>query len=343
MLTVLFSFAMFLRNVRIPFLIYTSCHFILFVSAVNAAQWNVGFQKTHIEIQAAYKEIEVAIWYPTTENARDEKVGWATLNIATNAEVKKTVRGLILISHGFSGNFLSHNDTAHFLAQNGYVVVTPTHPDLVGLKSGEPALDPLVFRPGVIRTLINRVKDHPFFKTSLREAGIGMVGFSLGAYTVLNAIGASPDLSGLAEYCSLEKDDELLCSAHARRRISAISTQLSSAADAGVSRAVLLAPAYGPLFSKASFASVEARIKQISAEKDRALSNQFHAGHFEKILGNRAVHTVIEEAGHFIFTAPCSNELRSIVPVICNDNPGIDRLKIHEELNREILEFFDQP
>ena len=93
------------------FLTFSAFFCFLLSDALLAEEWNVGFRIIQVSDTAIHNDIEVAIWYPTQTEAREETVGVATLQIAKDAEPLSSSRGLILISHGFSGNFMGHNDT----------------------------------------------------------------------------------------------------------------------------------------------------------------------------------------------------------------------------------------
>lgn len=221
-----------------------------------AKEWSVGLRLTKIHDPVIHKAIEVALWYSTLAAAKEEQIGPAMLRVALNAEPIKSMRGLALISHGFSGSFLGHNDMAQFLAQNGYVVVTPTHPDRQGLATQQPGLDPLVLRPRQIRLVLNEVLNDQLFKTTLPRDRVGSIGYSLGSHTALVTIGAKPDVNGLAAYCVEKADEHVLCSAGANRRFAAIGPHLVAQADSRIKGAVLLTPAYGPLFRRESLTNI---------------------------------------------------------------------------------------
>jgi predicted dienelactone hydrolase len=324
------------------FLSMITVFWLLIGGAVLSEEWNVGLRMVDFADPIIQDEIHVTVWYPTKANAKDELVGMAILQVAKNADLAPATKGLILISHGFSGNFLGHEDTARYLATNGYIVATITHPDIPGLHSGIPELDPLISRPRQITLIIDGISNHPLFKASLLSKKVGFVGFSLGAYSGLIAAGAKPDLSSLEEYCGTEPKDFLLCSVAARQRFISIEPQLLSLSVTKISGAVLLAPAYGPLFSKTSFANISIPMRLISAGKDQELDNRFNAQHLKNLLSERATHSVIADAGHFIFMAPCSDHLKQTVPVICEDLTSVDRVKTHRWLNKDIALFFDR-
>ena len=192
-----------------PWLICTT-GFVIFLamsSKAVAQESNIGFQSITVLDTQIDQEIDVALWYPTDAISKEEQVGPTTLQIALDAPSIPNIKGMVLISHGFSGSFLGHSDTAAYLAQNGYVVVTPTHPDEQGLAAGRPELDPLALRPRQLRLLLDELLAERLPETN----NIAIIGFSLGAYTALSVLGATPDLTKLETYCS-SVADELLCS-----------------------------------------------------------------------------------------------------------------------------------
>lgn len=316
--------------------------FLLHLSyALSAEEWNVGFTKFSVHDSVINSDVEVAIWYPTSAAAVEAVMDLITLKVASDADPVDSVRGLILLSHGFSGNFLSHYDTAQYLARHGYVVATPNHPDLEGIKSGRLEFDPLVARPRHVQLIIDQLLNRPLFKASLHDAGIGIIGFSMGAYTALTSLGVIPDVSGLPAYCDLESGDELLCSARARQRLLTVTSQVAVPLRTNISGAVLLAPAYGPLFSEKSFSNYKTPVKVFSAENDAALKGQHHAKHFEKLLSAWGSHEAIKGAGHFVFLAPCSSKLKLVVPMLCKDPKAIDRVEVHRKLNKAIVDFYE--
>lgn len=321
------------------FLISITCFCFLITNTALAEEWSVGFHIIQVPDPAFRGEIEVAVWYPTQSEAKEERVGATYLLVAKDAKPLNHSQGLIILSHGFAGNFMGHNDTAQFLAKRGYIVATPTHPDLPGLATGQAEFDPLVVRPRHIQLIISELLNQPSF-TSIDQSRIGIIGFSLGAYTALSALGAIPDLSGLKAYCAINQKDTLLCSYRAKQRFSIIAASLIPQKNHLISAAILLAPAYGPLFSEETLAGVKTPIGLFSAEKDQELNNQYNAEYFKKSLPNITSHKALKDAGHFIFMAPCPEGLKRAVPLICEDPVSVDREAIHHELNRDIEIFF---
>lgn len=326
------------RKVSLIFIVQS-----IFLSNILSAETiNIGLRVIQVSDPIIETTFDLALWYPTHTKPQKENLNGVTLNIAKDAEPLEDFKGLIIISHGFSGNFLSHNDTAQHLAQLGYIVATPTHLDFTGLKSRKKEYDPLVARPRQIQLSINEVIKNKNFKSHNFEGDIGIIGFSLGSYTALAAAGAKPSLKGLSSYCSENTTDILLCSENAHRRFKEIESQLIKPAKSPISAAVLLGPAYGPIFSEQSLKEIKIPVRLFAAEKDQELNNELNAIHFESSLSNTKEVNFIKNAGHFIFIAPCTKKLKIIVPALCVDPKNVDREAIHLKLNNDIANFFKQ-
>lgn len=302
----------------------------------------VGFRIIQLNVSASSGVVDVGVWYPTADLAKTEVVGPVTMQVAKNAAILPSIKGLIVISHGFSGNFLGHHDTAVYLAQQGYMVAAPTHPDVNGVKSMKPHLDPLVVRPHLITRVLDQVTADPSLQTKFEREDVGIIGFSLGTYTSLRLLGADVTLAGRVTYCKERPSDPILCSSDADKRFAGITPLLGDVRDERIRAAVLLAPAYGPLFSSHTLSTLDSPIRLYSAEKDEEVDNHYSADHIAKFTRMTSPLTVIQRAGHYVFMAPCSEALVRAVPFLCQDAEAVDRSAIHKKLNQEITYFFDQ-
>lgn len=311
----------------------------IFLQSALAESHSVGFRIKEISDPVTEVSTLVGLWYPTQETGKLQQIGPLQLQVSLNAEAINT-RSLIIISHGFSGSMYGHHDFALYLAKNGYFVATPTHPDLAGLKSERVELDPLVLRPRQIGLIVNALQGE---KKNIRSVGI--VGYSLGAYSALVSMGATPHFNYLDEYCSVQSNDELLCAPLTRQRLSIVEKQFKSVQDNQIEfkAAVLLAPGYGPLFNRQSFSRISVPIRIFSAEHDEELDKKYHAEHLTKLLGQKVEHESIKGAGHYTFMAPCTDVLKKRLPAfLCVDRKGIDRQAIHQQLNNKIHSFFEE-
>jgi predicted dienelactone hydrolase len=94
--------------------------------AVAGPGKTVGFQQVSVPDPEG-KPIAMAIWYPSDAPAADSPLGMFSQFVATNAPISGKQLPLILISHGTSGSFASHYDTALALAKAGFVAAAITH------------------------------------------------------------------------------------------------------------------------------------------------------------------------------------------------------------------------
>ena len=51
---------------------------------------------------------------------------------------------------------------------------------------------------------------------------------------------------------------------------------------------------------------------------------------------------LVENAGHYAFLVPCPPTLTAMLPQLCNDHAGFDRVVFHQKLDAAVLAFFQQ-
>jgi len=175
---------------------------------IHANQLNVVKAKTG-EVTPHYdRPLTVEVWYPATLDA-DQKVGSA-LEAMTRDGITQvalwgravrdakanTINGpypLLIVSHGYPGNRFLLSHLADNLASKGYVVVSIDHTDSTYNDQGN-----------FSSTLLNRSLDDLFILNEMAKlnkdshAGLmgminanftGLIGYSMGAYGVVNTIG----------------------------------------------------------------------------------------------------------------------------------------------------------
>ncbi|MEA9393443.1 hypothetical protein SJI19_23410 [Acerihabitans sp. TG2] len=83
---------------------------LLFCAVAQAATPQVGFVKTQIvSSQPGNKPMEVAVWYPAQQDGTPELIGdnaaFVGLEVAQDASPLPGAHPLVVISHGFGGNW----------------------------------------------------------------------------------------------------------------------------------------------------------------------------------------------------------------------------------------------
>src|SRR5450830_1524224 len=264
--------------------------------------------------------LEVGIWYPSAATPAPVAMRAVTQTVAVDADIAGTKLPLIVISHGTSGSYLGHYDTAIALANAGFVVAAVTH-------TGDNNVD---------------------------QQKIGMFGFSAGGFTTLVSIGGHPDMTKIAPFCQTHTTD-FACQLIARHRdvldaatATATTTTAANAAfaikegskDARIKTAVVVAPALGFTFSPDGLHDVTISVQLWRAEDDVVLPNPSYAEAVRLALPQPPEYHVVANAGHFDFLAPCSEMLAARVPEICRSAPGFDRRRFHATFNQSVVEFF---
>jgi predicted dienelactone hydrolase len=110
---------------------------------------------------------------------------------------------LVVFSHGHTGWFGGHHDTAEALADAGFVVAAINHPGDNG-KDSSRSDDLSVFgsRPADMVRLLDFLL-HDWKDKDIVDSGrIGFFGFSKGGYTGLVLVGAAPDFARVARACN---------------------------------------------------------------------------------------------------------------------------------------------
>ena len=304
----------------------------------------VGFQQVSVPDPEG-KPIAMAIWYPSDAPAADSPLGMFSQFVATNAPLAGKQLPLILISHGTSGSFASHFDTALALAKAGFVAAAITHTgDSFADQSYTGNQINLIDRPRQIRValdyLLESWKDH----AQLDSERIGMFGFSLGGFTTLVMIGGTPDLTQTAKLCAT-RPDAPECTFVKRRhgdQLEPVAVAPVWVHDERIKAAVIAAPAVGFLFEGGGLKQVSVAVELWCASNDQQAPDAWNSGMVRKELPKPPEEHAVPGVDHFVFLAPCSEALAKAAPAICQDPSGFSRKEFHVSFNRTVVAFFSR-
>jgi predicted dienelactone hydrolase len=244
---------------------------------------------------------------------------------------------LVLLSHGNGGSMFSQHDMAASLASHGFVVAAVEHPgDNFKDESGQGSDRVFIGRQQQLTALLDYLLGRSAFAPAIDPGKIGVMGFSAGATTALQMLGAKLSFDLLKPYCD-RAPNNVLCAARGQVRLS--TPALTGQTDKRVRAAFVMSPV-GVLFDKENWARVTAPVYVYAAAADSVLPIQDHALIAKNNLRSLTQYTEIPGANHYVFLSPCSEQMKSITPALCTDPPGVDRLAIHEKLNADALGFF---
>ena len=273
---------------------------------------------------------------PVAEIVVDSETWPVAIHAVKDCAITQKNLPLVVISHGLFGDRFSHHDTAEFLADAGFAVVSLNHTqDSVLSYNDKSASDisPFLVRPIDIKRVIDSLLNHPETGEDIDPNRIGFFGFSRGGYTGLVLAGAVPDFHHPTFPC-LEKIP--LC-----RQMSDNDIPPHPAGYEPRIKAFVLADPLSFFADKNTLEAVKAPIQLWSS----ALGGMgVTPGNVEAIARDLPVgpefHPV-PNSTHMSFIFPCTGAFaKTNPPQVCTDPPGFDRTKFHTQFNAEVFRFF---
>jgi predicted dienelactone hydrolase len=328
-----------MRNAMFKFL----CHLILMstvlFNSAHAAGSSVraGVSMVQLTDPVSQQPMKAAVFFPTTDEASVTRMGPLEISAKRDATVSSGRFPLVLLSHGNGGNMFGHHDMAAFLASHGFVVAAVEHPgDNFKDDSGQGSDRVFIGRQQQLTALLDYLLGRSAFAPAIDPEKIGVMGFSAGATTALQMLGAKPSFDLLKPYCD-RAPKNVLCTGQGQVRLS--TPALIAQPDKRVRAAFVMNPV-GVLFDKENWARVTAPVYVYAAAADSVLPIQDHALVAKNNLRSLTQYSEIPGANHFVFLVPCSEQMKSITPSLCADPPGVDRLEVHRQVNADALAFF---
>lgn len=93
---------------------------------------SVGFQSSTLPDPHNERPLEMVVWYPSTTTVTPQLIGddvvFVGASAVRNAPPSAGEHPLVVLSHGFRGNWNNQNWLASALAHKGYIVAAVNHP-----------------------------------------------------------------------------------------------------------------------------------------------------------------------------------------------------------------------
>jgi predicted dienelactone hydrolase len=336
----------------------TLCALFLICLTTNAlANDNpIGFKSSTLPDPQNERPLEMVVWYPTASTATPQLFGDNPVFIGAlavpNAPPTAGEHPLVVLSHGFGGNWINQTWLASALAHKGYIVAAVNHPGTTSRDRSPPAAAQLWQRPADLSRAIDAVTAQPEQFGVVAKDRIAAVGHSLGGWTVLEIAGARFDPERFAKDCIVHPK---LASCTAYQMMNPASTPASKARlaadlrDKRVSAVVSLDLGLSRGMTDESLAKLPVPILVIAAGvPSEELPAQLESADLAKRLPEASKRYVeISDASHFSFMAVCKPGavamLEEAVPgdgIICGDGEGgRSREVIQQEVASLIEEF----
>jgi predicted dienelactone hydrolase len=173
---------------------------------------HVGVQTLELTDSSRDRTLKVEVWYPTDEN--DEATFYDAMLGPTPTQLPGQAKRdaapttetfpLIVVSHGQPGTRYQLAYLGEQLASRGFVVANLEHTNSTYQDMTDADyVTSLVYRPEDILFTIDEV---PKFIANADNSKVGLIGYSYGGYSVVNAAGVPVDGEALQAYCNDTND-----------------------------------------------------------------------------------------------------------------------------------------
>lgn len=165
----------------------------------------VGFQSSTLPDPHNGRALEMVVWYPSTTTLATQLIAddpvFTGAPAVRNAPPVAGRHPLVVLSHGYRGNWANQIWLASALAQKGYIVAAVNHPGTTTHDRSPQAAAQLWQRPLDVSRVIDSVTAQPQEFGSVADGRIAVVGHSLGGWTAMEIAGARFDPERFANDC----------------------------------------------------------------------------------------------------------------------------------------------
>lgn len=165
----------------------------------------IGIQSTTLPDRQNNRPLEMVVWYPGTTTAAAQLIADDAVFVGASAvrDAAPVVgeHPLVVLSHGYRGNWSNQAWLASALAHQGYIVAAVNHPGTTTHDRSPQAAAQLWQRPADLSRVIDAITSQPDKFGTVAKDRIAAVGHSLGGWTALEIAGARFDPDQFAQDC----------------------------------------------------------------------------------------------------------------------------------------------
>ncbi|KJG39771.1 lipoprotein signal peptide [Photobacterium angustum] len=327
--------------------------FLFFCSTASA--YSVGFTQITLT-DTSRRQLATTIWYPTRNTSGIALIGdnpaFIGTQVVKNAEIQSGTFPVVLISHGYRGNWRNQNWLATNLASRGYIVATADHPGTSSFDHSPMQAAKWWERPRDISRILDYLLTENSWKRSANADNIAAIGHSLGGWTVMQLAGAkihrptfeancliypNPRTCGLAKELGLDKAQTE-------------EPNKKDLSDPRIKRVISLDLGLARSFSVGSLNDLKVPTLILAAGIDigdlpQALESGYIAEHIPLKLRR---YKVYENAMHFSFMQQCKQGAIQMLDeevlgdgIICKDGANTSRDQLHQLILNDIVSFLN--
>jgi predicted dienelactone hydrolase len=288
------------------------------------------------------KTLETGIWYPSAVPVSPQPLELFTQMVAPNGAIAGDALPLVVITSDARLSYWGHYDTALALADAGFVVAAVAHAgdDWRDQASALHIMD----QPREIAAAVDYLLAVWPDRAHVDPKRIGIFGFAGGGFAALVAAGGEPDLPLIGPHCT-EHSNEPLCAfiaSDVTEPRAAPVVAFRRFQDTRIRAAVIAAPSLGFTFTEGGLKGLDMPVQLWRAGDDAIAPSPFYAEPVLDALPQTPDYTVVPNAGHYDFIAPCSALFAAAAPALCTSEPVFDRSAFHTRFNAAVVAFFEK-
>ncbi|MGO2353669.1 MAG: alpha/beta hydrolase family protein [Marinomonas foliarum] len=330
-----------------------ACFALLVISwAANASTYSVGFDQVQLYTDSD-RPLKASVWYPSQTTFPTERIAENAAFFGSNVvRVGTPLAGkfpLVVMSHGYRGNWRNQNWLATKLAQDGYVVASLDHPGTTSFDHSAHAAAQWWQRAGDLSRLLDWLLNESYLLPNIDANNVTAIGHSLGGWTVMLLAGAQFDRDQLKQECSL-KASPRVCGLMAELGLDQpqVGEPNGSLQDTRIKRVVSLDLGLARSFSRQSLQSLTTPTLILAADVDigdlpQAEESGFLAQYIPK---NKRQYIVYSDAAHFSFMQLCKSGAIDLIEeenpgdgIVCKDGNERSRDELHQVMYQDIIRF----
>lgn len=259
---------------------------------------------------------------------------------------------LVVMSHGYGGNWRNQLWLGQTLARAGYLVLAANHP---GTTSGDitPAVGGQLWqRPVDIRRAIDWVSQHASEHADLQR--VAVIGHSLGGWTAMMAAGARFSPAQMHADC-VQHPTDVSCKAYlyltGGQPASSFEQLAADWRDPRIKAAVTLDLGLARGLTSRSLAQMPVPVLVLAADpRSRQVPALLESGYLASHLpAERLQYQVIDGASHFSFIQRCKAGAAALLEayspgdgMICEDEGTASREALQQQVSATILSFLQR-
>ena len=334
-----------------------TCFVLLVISwAANASAYSVGFDQVQLYTDSD-RPLKASVWYPSQTTFPTDKIAENVAFFGSSVvRVGAPLAGkfpLVVISHGYRGNWRNQNWLATKLAQDGYVVASLDHPGTTSFNHSAQAAAQWWRRAGDLSRLLDWLLNESYLLPNIDANDVTAIGHSLGGWTVMLLAGAQFDREQLKQECAFQ-DSPRVCGLTPELGLDKpqVGEPSGSLKDDRIKRVVSLDLGLARSLSRQSLQDLTSPTLILAADVDIGDLPQAEESGFlaQYIPQNNREYTVYQDAAHFSFMQLCKPGAIELIEeenpgdgIVCKDGNDRSRDELHQVMYLDILAFLHQP